>query len=260
VAPELSRFDQLFPALRASHNRLVDAVSPLSADQLTGRAYPTKWTIAQVVSHLGSGAEIFTLMVQAGLRGEPAPGRDQFQPVWDSWNAKSPEQQAHDGLERDAGFLAHLGALTEGERRDWRVELFGAVQDVSGLARMRLNEHALHTWDIVVAIDPAATLTTDATALLIDGLGALVARAGKPTDEPVNVLVVTDGPERQFVLDIDSDGARLSPAETAGDRPIIRLPAEALIRLVYGRLDPEHTPALETSIDLDRLRKAFPGF
>jgi hypothetical protein len=43
---------------------------------------------------------------------------------------------------------------------------------------------------------------------------------------------------------------------------VLRLPAEALLRLVYGRLDSDHTPA---SVDagghpLDSLRRAFPGF
>ncbi len=40
------------------------------------------------------------------------------------------------------------------------------------------------------------------------------------------------------------------------------MPAEALLRLSYGRLDPEHTPAdvAADPADLDRLRKVFPGF
>jgi hypothetical protein len=38
------------------------------------------------------------------------------------------------------------------------------------------------------------------------------------------------------------------------------LPAEAFVRLVYGRLDPDHTPPVETGGDeLDALRKVFPG-
>jgi hypothetical protein len=40
------------------------------------------------------------------------------------------------------------------------------------------------------------------------------------------------------------------------------LPAEALLRLVYGRLDPGHTPPVEVSGDaglLDRAREVFPG-
>jgi hypothetical protein len=34
-----------------------------------------------------------------------------------------------------------------------------------------------------------------------------------------------------------------------------------LLRLVYGRLDADHTPEVITDgIDLDRLRAVFPGF
>ena len=41
------------------------------------------------------------------------------------------------------------------------------------------------------------------------------------------------------------------------------LPAEALLRLVYGRLDADHTPTLGLSardVTLDDLRAIFPGF
>jgi hypothetical protein len=35
---------------------------------------------------------------------------------------------------------------------------------------------------------------------------------------------------------------------------------EALVRLVYGRLDPAHTPAGADDADFDDLRQLFPGF
>jgi hypothetical protein len=41
----------------------------------------------------------------------------------------------------------------------------------------------------------------------------------------------------------------------------VELPAEALLRLVYGRLDPDHTPAQVIGAGtLDELREVFPGF
>ena len=41
----------------------------------------------------------------------------------------------------------------------------------------------------------------------------------------------------------------------------LSLPAEAFIRLIYGRLDPAHTPRVEAAgVDLDELRLIFPGF
>ena len=50
--------------------------------------------------------------------------------------------------------------------------------------------------------------------------------------------------------------------ESAGEegRPELRLPAEALVRLVYGRLDPDHTPVAADSPSLDEVRGLFPGF
>ncbi len=44
------------------------------------------------------------------------------------------------------------------------------------------------------------------------------------------------------------------------DAAVARMPAEAFLRLVAGRLDPEHTPLGVDAPDLDELRQAFPGF
>lgn len=54
-------------ALRHSHDRLRAAVEPLGLDQLEQRSYASEWSIAQVLSHLGSQAEIFGLFLDAGL-------------------------------------------------------------------------------------------------------------------------------------------------------------------------------------------------
>jgi hypothetical protein len=128
---------------------------------------------------------------------------------------------------------------------------------------MRLAEHCLHTWDVKVASDDSATLTDTATELIIDNLPALVARVGKGAATPVAIQVSTTSPERTFRLELTTESAVLSPCdpEPAGTMPALRLPAEAFVRLVYGRLDPDHAPtSVETDeVDLDTLRAAFPG-
>jgi hypothetical protein len=48
-------------------------------------------------------------------------------------------------------------------------------------------------------------------------------------------------------------------APGASGEPDLEIPAEGLIRLVYGRLDPDHTPPIGGSADLDALRRVFPG-
>jgi hypothetical protein len=141
--------------------------------------------------------------------------------------------------------------------------------DATGLARMRLSEHAVHTWDVAAALDPAATVAADAVDLLIDTLGQMVARAAKPDGRPRLVRVLTSDPERQFILQT-GEAVTLTPAsgEPAAEAAAsaeaaaeLRLPAEALLRLCYGRLDPAHTPPVKsTGVDLDELRALFPGF
>jgi uncharacterized protein (TIGR03083 family) len=256
-------FAGVLTALRHSADHLAATVTPLTADQVRGHSYDDGWTIAQVASHLGSGAEVFDLFVGAGLRHEPAPGAEQFHPIWDTWNAKSAPDQIRDALAADATFLAHLDALTPGERERWQLDLFGTRQSLAGLLRMRLSEHAIHTWDIAVALDPSATVAADAVALIVDSLPGMAGHAGKGAPEPVSVHVTAAGPDREFLLELTPEHVRLAPAAGPGEAAAsLRLPAEALVRLIYGRLDPGHTPASveAAGVDLGTLRSSFPGF
>src|ERR1700728_4495504 len=70
-----------------SHLRLAEIVGTLSPEEVAGPSYASEWSIAQVLSHLGSGAEIFGLFLDAGLTGQDPPGREAFGPIWNTWNA-----------------------------------------------------------------------------------------------------------------------------------------------------------------------------
>jgi len=123
---------------------------------------------------------------------------------------------------------------------------------------MRLSEHAVHTWDIAVMLDPAAKVAADAVDLLVDRLPMIVGFMGKQAPAPVTVAVTTTSPERAFTL--DTGGVTLAPAG-AGDTPAasLALPAEALLRLVYGRLGDE--PDLRAAgVTVGELKSVFPGF
>src|SRR5438270_6386924 len=89
------------------------------------------------------------------------------------------------------------------------LNLFGMELDAAGLLRLRLAEHALHTWDIAVALDPTAQLAPDAVALLIDTLGFLAGRVGKPQGKEFRLHVHTSGPERELLLQV-ADAVELS--------------------------------------------------
>jgi uncharacterized protein (TIGR03083 family) len=225
-------------------------VEPLTAEQVRQAAYPTEWTVADVLSHLGSGAEITRLRFD----GEVDP-----QPIWDEWNAKDPDAQAADALLADAALQLRLAELTAADAATLRFAMGPMELDLVTYLGLRLNEHALHTWDVAVTFDPAATVPADEAALVVDTLGMMARFAGKPTGADRDITLRTTAPARQFQIGLRPDGVALSPHDAA-DEPDLELPADALIRLVFGRLDPDHSPAVDNEADLNELRRAFPGF
>jgi uncharacterized protein (TIGR03083 family) len=250
--------------LRNSHERLASVVEPLTPEQLRGPSYCREWTTAQVLSHLGSGAAIALMMLPTALgQGEPV-GRDAFQPVWDVWNAKTPDEQAADSLTSDATHIRALEELSDGDLARISFPFFGMNLDAVGLVRLRLGEHVMHTWDVAVMSDPAATVPADAVSLLIDNVPQFLApRLGKPPEAPLRLRIRTTGPDRDYLLTAaDAISVTDWPGDGTQADGEVRMPAEALLRLAYGRLDPGHTPASVEAdpADLDRLRAIFPGF
>ena len=244
--------------LRSSADRLRALIAPLDDDDLEKGAYPTEWNIADVLSHLGSGAVIQQRRMDDALAGQAMP--DDFAPtVWEDWNAKSPRAKADDSLEADRALIERLESLSDADRARFRLEMGPLTFDFDGFVAIRLNEHAFHTWDIEAAVDPAATIPVDAAALVVDNLELVARFTAKPTGSTHAVIVETTTPRRRFIIDLSADAVTLSTG--VGDTPPdLMLPAEAFARLVYGRLDPEHTPPVDRGERaLEELRRVFPG-
>jgi uncharacterized protein (TIGR03083 family) len=247
---------------RASHDRLTALVSGLDVAGLEAQSYDTDWSIGQVLSHLGSQSEIFGGILEAALTGAPIPGPESFQPVWDRWNAKSPEQWRDDLISSTEAEVARYEALDAATAEAFRISMFGMDLDLGGLLMMRIPEHSVHTWDVAVALDPAVTVAPDAVALIIDRLGQVAARGGKPQGAEFRVRVGTTEPQRDLVVTV-GESVSIDPAEADDSYDgAVDLPAEAFVRLVYGRLDPGHTPdhAESGARGLVDLRAVFPGF
>jgi len=245
-------------AVRASHDRLAGLVAGLDGDGLRAQSYDTEWSIADVLSHLGSGAEIFALYLDAAADGGEPPPREAFPGIWDAWNARSPEEQAARSVEANEALVTRIEALTPEQRAAFQVAMFGPVpMDLAGFLGMRLSEHALHTWDVAVALDPAARVAPDAVDLLIDVAPRMAGFIGKKAPAPVTIAVTVSDPERAFTL--DTGGVSVLPAGADATTAAVGLPAEAFIRLLSGRLG--DGAELEASgVTLAELKSVFPGF
>ena len=261
------RADETIKALRSSHDDLVTLLRDFTPADLTRASGAAKWDVSQVLSHLGSGAEINLASLDGALDGTGNPAGDFNQDVWARWDAMSSQERAESFLTADEALVRRYEGLDAATRQNLRVDLgfLPVPLDVAGVAGLRLNEVAHHVWDIKVAFDPAAALAPEATPLLFDQTPMLIGFVGKAHEldaRPVTIAVNTTSPQRSFGLAI----AETVSLVEAPDSPsaVLDAPAEWWLRLLTGRHAPEHTPATVTltggTVTLDDLRRVFPGF
>jgi hypothetical protein len=176
----------------------------------------------------------------------------------------SPADRAAQSVVWDRRQVAVLESLDDDALSNLRVHMIGMELDVATAVGFRLGEHAVHSWDVAVSFDPRAEIPVSSAELLVDRVGFLASRTGKAAGAGGHrhIEVVTVRPDRKFFLTItdtvslgqEADGASLGTLELSGP---------ALVRLVYGRLDPDHTPSdvkAEGEADLAELRRVFSGF
>lgn len=244
-------------ALRTSVQHLRDVVQRVDPTKFESPAYPTKWSIADVLSHIGSGAVILMRQFDDIVEDRTTDGTFN-QSVWDEWNAKPPAAQVADALIADGALLERLESLPDDRRGQFQFLMGPMTFDFAGFVGLRLNEHALHTWDVEVALDPAPTLPSEVAGAVVDNLEMIVRFTGKPSGDVRDVRVHTTDPSRSLTLSFGPDSIDLASSEPDGHVDL-EIPAESFVRLIYGRLDPNHTPSGADDRHLDELRRAFPG-
>jgi uncharacterized protein (TIGR03083 family) len=251
-------------ALRGSHDTLAEQIARLGPEQLDVGSYCRGWDVAQVLSHLGSSAEIGLLGLERALVDAPPLGREVFPEIWNRWNAMSPAGKASEMMVWDRRFVSVLQGLDDGALSTVRVALFGRNLNAASVVALRLGEHALHSWDVAVAFNPVAEVLPTSVELLIDRVPFIAGRLGRAENASgeEHIEIRTMRPERRYFLSV-FDRVALSDQPDGHPEGTLELPSAALLRLVYGRLDPRHTPPgvhVEGRADLDELRQIFSGF
>ncbi|MGW3984185.1 maleylpyruvate isomerase N-terminal domain-containing protein [Streptomyces mirabilis] len=257
--------DRTIAALRTHHDHLASVVPALPAAQLSGPSGAADWTVAQVLSHLGSGAEIALSNLDAALTGAEPGGQDFFSGVWARWDALAPQDQASGFLRRNAELVGALESLTPDQRTTTQVDVgfLPAPLPFATFAGMRLAESALHGWDVNVALGSAAALDTDTAYVLaehyVGGLSFMLGFIGKRDVLAEPTVVRFQDTPYSLVLD---EGIAIT---TTAAEPTATFsgPLEAAIRLIAGRLTEAHTPSgtrMTGNVSLHDLRRAFPGY
>jgi uncharacterized protein (TIGR03083 family) len=263
----MSNADSIIAALRSGNDSLTGLVSGYSDEQLAGPTWADEWDVSQVLSHLGSGAEITQNGLQAALEGKPNPGMEFNQTVWARYDGASRRERLTWFLAANEAATQAYESLSEETRDSLKIDMgfLPAPVDVAVAATFRLSEFALHSWDVRVATDPAATVAPEATPHLLPQMVMMAGFLGKPEaleGKSAVIAVTTTDPGGEWTLRL---GEQVSVSAGAPERPdgTLTLPAEAWARLVTGRLKPPYIPAGITTTgaaDLELLRRVFPKF
>ncbi|MBM0235079.1 maleylpyruvate isomerase N-terminal domain-containing protein [Micromonospora sp. STR1_7] len=118
-----STADQIITALRAGHEELAALVRDLKEDDLLRPSGASEWQVSQVLSHLGSGAEINLAALTAARTGAPAPDDDFNRGVWQHWDALPPAEHAAGFLAANERLVEAYESLDAGTRASLRIDL-----------------------------------------------------------------------------------------------------------------------------------------
>jgi uncharacterized protein (TIGR03083 family) len=264
-------------ALRAETDELHQLVPTLSREVLTGRSGASEWSPADVLSHLGSQAEIHIAILRAAVGEGEYPTRDHNRSVWDRWDNSTPEQQSEGYLLQSQAFIDAIEALSPRSHDAFTIPLdfLPIPLSVASYAGFRLSELAHHGWDVRVAADPEAGLGDVSTAILFEQLGGeldfLLGFYGKPDRAERPFTIAVDGSDYTITVDdkirVTDDAGPMAPTESgrsaAPAAATFHGSLEAALRLMGGRLGPQFRPAevtLTGDVTFDDLAKVFPGF
>lgn len=265
VTPATAPLDSWLTALHTCSERLAAAVGGLSDEELLRPSFADGWSIAQVLSHLGSAAAICTTIVERGLAGDLTPPRQEDSvPVWDRWNALSATAQRDAWREADIRHLELLDSLDDTERVSLRIPYFSGPIGVRDYAGYRLSEQSVHTWDVEVALASDTVIPAPEVDLLWERLDLVATRFRDARTlsrlVPGRIAIELNDLPRTLCLLLEAE-LHIYPCEPAEPTGSVAGPAEAVLRLVYGRNRPEKDGVTTTgAVTLEDLRSLFPGY
>jgi uncharacterized protein (TIGR03083 family) len=228
--------------IRAQLGAIGEELRALDAAGWDAPSWCEGWAIKDVSAHMAESNDRFYRIVSAALEGAPVP---------DFTAAERAERQAAVKGQGSAEIVRQLQArgnatfdLLEGasvEALARTVTVPAGRLTLLEVAPQRLNECTLHSWDIRYARDRDTTLDEAAVPFLLDRVIAAAPRfggRGAAGASGATYHIQLGGPSADAVTLAVADGV-VTATRGASDRAdvTLRMPAEAFIRLVWGRLD-----------------------
>lgn len=253
----VAAFSRVSSALRGVFNNVDAYLSRLDPAGWREQSYCKDWKVYQVVSHLGSGAEIMGRGLEAGLR-ETTPLDDEGRrAIWARFDALGPDGIYPAFLEANRYYFSVVDSVGQGGEQEYErlIPAFRGPVTPAQHMTLRLSEFAIHAWDIAVVRRPAARISQPAVDILVDNLADRVGRlAHKDVAAALGgkaIAITLVDPPRSFVLSFADGTAALGHG--GNTQASLAMAAESFIRLLTGRLDGRQLER-EIARDLARAR------
>ena len=203
----------------------------------------SEWTARDVAAHVTDGAELAVVVARAALAGEPVPQYATAERRRRHTALRGlPGDELAARLQRDlATVFQELDGVPAATLHGTSANLGGGPHTLAQFADQRLVETSLHAWDVRAGSDPAATLTPETAAAIIDFVLWRVPRlahGGADHGGAPRYLCELEGPGGGPVtLEIGQDAVTTARGRPSVTVPTLTMPVETFIRLVWGRLD-----------------------
>ena len=254
---------EVIELISAEASQLRDFLASLDIEAWCKPSACAGWTVGDVVAHLTQGAQTWSEAIIRARAGDfnPPPSQPPLRPG--ERGSAATAQRAIDfrqGMGEATLLQAFISdyqrlhqVLLEMQSEDWYKPCFHrrGVLPIHDYVGIRLQELAIHGWDIYTAFDAAAALSERPLPVLVGLEQRWLSNTFHPAPRlaaPVRYRFDVSGPVpiRQDVL-VSQDSFHLVPVADIGADVTFRCNTGDYILLVYGRLP------LDRAVDTGRL-------
>lgn len=241
----------LIDVINSGSRRLGDYLSGLDPHAWSQDSACEGWRVGEVVAHLTAGGEAWSGSLTRALAGDADPPAGQsFLPQGELGSQvigqAAVDRYRESGTELLREYLAAserlaqvLATLGDG---DWDRPCYHrrGPMPVRDFVGVRLQEVALHSWDIRAGADPAAEMWEEPLPRLVSILPrwlriAFRRRLGLPAPARFRFDVSGPAPVNHDVV-VNDDGFQVEPAGDAQADAVFRCSSGDYVLLIYGRL------------------------
>ncbi|MYC30440.1 MAG: maleylpyruvate isomerase family mycothiol-dependent enzyme [Chloroflexi bacterium] len=250
--PTAPNMEETIALLRSESDALAEFLAGLEDEGWARQSACDAWTVADAAAHIAQGSQGSSNAITRAQNDNPAPPEGQrlldagdraSEPTAERAIAFSTGKQASELLQAYREGADLLVQTAEGLRPgDWEKPSFhrrGIIPIHENVTR-RIQEIAIHGWDIRSAFDPASEISEAGAQEIATVAHRWLGVCFVPLEGGANARFRFDvsGPAAfQEDVVLEGDGFRIEPAGDAVPDVTFRANTSAYVLLVYGRLD-----------------------